>query len=98
MKIPMMQDRQTPQGTVAVIAGKPKLGTIVTIMCEGQTVKLGQADLLHLTHQVLTVSDLAEPRDRRLEFVHAIKQMHPRHVPGAGTRSSRRLHGPLPKV
>jgi hypothetical protein len=51
-----------------------------------------------LTHQVLTVSDLAEPRDRRLAFVHAIKQMNPRHVPGTGTRSSRRLHGPLPKV
>lgn len=98
MKLPMMQDRRTPKGTVAIIGGKPKRGTIVTIMCDGKSVTLGEADLLHLTYQVLTVSDLAEPRDRRLEFVHAVKQMHPRHLPGTGSRSSRRLYGPLPRV
>lgn len=100
MKIDLIHDHQTTKGASATIKGGPnrgpKLGSVVTIQGpDGSGIDLGVGDLLHIAHVVLTASDLQEPRDRRVEFVHAIKQMHVRKDRDS---HGRRLHGPPPKV
>jgi hypothetical protein len=72
---------------------------VVEIRTPKGALDIGYRDFLAMTFYMLTSTDL-EPteHDPRLEFVRAIKKM--KRIPGfhPAKRSSKRLHGPYPKM
>ncbi len=100
MRLQLNSDRTTTQGLEArTPSGPPSSRGFVEIRTPKGAIDIGYRDLLTMTFYALTNTDLGpSEHDPRLEFVRAIKRM--KRIPGFDPtkRSSKRLHGPFPKM